>query len=127
MLFSLPVLLQCTAGVYPLNDKLMIQPKHLDRKCFEEMFDPGPNLIILEDDENLGYVYLTIQYLLNQYELINVKHDFGKTTINDPWYIAMISCLSMILPSASPLSSATLSLGLAYPGQSDQVRLESYA
>ena len=70
--------------------RLKNQPQLHGDQNYEAMFDLGPDLIIVEADKNLGYVCLTTQDLLKQYELINLKQHFGKINIKETWYINMI-------------------------------------
>ena len=88
------------AFIYSMKLRLKNQPQLHGDQNYEAMFDLGPDLIIVEADKNLGYVCLTTQDLLKQYELINLKQHFGKINIKETWYINMIC---KFIKKASPV------------------------
>ena len=48
------------------------------------------NLIIVAADKNVGYVCLDKTDLIKQYSLINKKQHFGKSKIEESWYLTNI-------------------------------------
>ncbi len=57
---------------------------------YRKAFETNSKLIILEGDKNVRYVYIYLSDLLKQYVKINIHQHFGKTTIDEKWYIESI-------------------------------------
>ena len=60
---------------------------------FENKFNLNPNLIIVAADKNLGYVCLDKTDLNKQYSLMNEKQHFGKSAIEESWYLTNTNAL----------------------------------